>query len=68
MSDADPPRGRAGVPPPPKLPDLERPSPEEVIDGVPSTSDVVDDAQSADDIVGEQPTVDELLGDDHPPG
>jgi hypothetical protein len=40
------------VQPPPKLPEVDSPSPEEVLDSAPSTDDIVDG----------QPTVDEILG------
>jgi hypothetical protein len=54
----------AAVPESPKLPEVESPSSEEVLDGSPSTEEVVERAQPADEIVDQQPTVDELLGRD----
>ena len=64
MNDGDAQRGPAGVPPRPRLPDVDSPPPEDVLDAVPTTEDVVQDAQPAEEIVREQPSVDELLGDD----
>ena len=64
MTEPDAPRRRPGVPPPAKLPDVDSPPRDDVLDGVPSKEEVVEDAQSADEIVREQPSVDELLGDD----
>lgn len=52
------------VAPAPKLPDVESPPAEDVLEDAPSKEDVVEQAQSAEDIVDEQPSVDELLGRD----
>jgi hypothetical protein len=52
----------APVQPPPKLPEVESPSRDEVLGSVPTTEDVVERAQAADDIVDQQPTVDDILG------
>jgi hypothetical protein len=52
------------VPPPAKLPEVESPPPEEVLDAVESKDDVIERAQAPEEIVGEQPSVDELLGPD----
>ena len=51
----------AQVPSAPKLPEVESPPPEAVLDGVPSTGEIVEDAQAADEIIQQQPGVDELL-------
>ena len=67
MPDPDAPRRRPGVPPPARLPEVDSPPPDDVLDGVPSKEEVVEDAQAADEIVSEQPSVAELLGDDRPP-
>jgi hypothetical protein len=53
---------RFGVPPPPDLPALESPTPEDVLSGLPSKEQVIENAPSADEIVSGQPTVDQLLG------
>jgi hypothetical protein len=52
------------VPDAPKLPEVESPDADKVLDGVPSADEVVEHAQPADEIVDHQPTVDELLGRD----
>jgi hypothetical protein len=51
-------------PPTPKLPDIDSPPAENVLDGVPSKEEVVKNAVSAEEIVAGQPSVDELLGRD----
>ena len=61
-SDATPP----GVPDPPKLPEVDSPDKEKVLDGVPSADQVVERAQPADEIVDHQPSVDEVLGGERP--
>ena len=50
------------VPPAPKLPEVDSPPVEAVLDGVPSAEEIVEDATPADAIVDEQPSVDEILG------
>ena len=47
----------------PKLPDVDSPPPEGVLDGVPSKEEVVEQASTADEVIDEQPSVDEILGD-----
>jgi hypothetical protein len=64
MSDPADTPGRRDVPPLPKLPDIDSPPPEDVLDGVPAKEEVVEHAQSADEVVEEQPSVDEILGRD----
>jgi hypothetical protein len=64
MADSDDPSRDPGVPPAPKLPDVDSPPPEEVLDEVPAKEEVVKRARPADEIVEEQPSVDELLGRD----
>lgn len=59
MSD---PTETPAVQPPPKLPEVDSPPAEKVLDGVPSTDAVVEEAETAGDIVDRQPTVDEILG------
>jgi hypothetical protein len=55
----------SATPPPPKLPDIESPPAENLLDGVPSKEEVVAKAASAEEIVAGQPSVDELLGRNH---
>ena len=64
MADSDGPSRDPGVPPPPKLPDVESPPPEDVLDEVPPKDELVQRAQPADEIVEEQPSVEELLDRD----
>ncbi len=64
MSDPADAPGRRDWPPPPRLPQIERPPPEKVLDSVPSTDEVVESARSAAEIVDEQPSVDEIIGRD----
>jgi hypothetical protein len=52
MTDA--PRRPPDVPPPPTLPDVDSPPPEDVLDGVLSKDDIVEDATPVDEIVGER--------------
>jgi hypothetical protein len=52
------------VPAAPKLPEVDSPPADDVLDGVPSKEQVVDDAESADDVIAGQPSVDEILGRD----
>ena len=46
---------------PPKLPEVDSPPPEDVLEGVPSTEEIIKHAQAAEEIVEEQPSPDELL-------
>lgn len=64
MVDQDPPSGRPKVPRPPKLPDVESPAPDDVLDDVPPREEVVEQAQPSDEIIAEQPSVDELIDRD----
>jgi hypothetical protein len=64
MSDSADAPEPAGAPPPPKLPDVESPAPEDVLEGVPSKEEVVEQAEPVEDIVKDQPSVDEILGRD----
>ena len=57
MTDSPDPRA-------PKLPEVDSPPRDDVLDGVPSTDDVVEQAESADDVIAGQPSVDEILGRD----
>ncbi len=61
MSDSDPAPERHVPPATPKLPDVDCPPPENVLDGVPSTEEIIKRAQPAEEIVEEQPSVDELV-------
>jgi len=49
------------VPSSPRLPDVESPPAEDVIEDASSTEDIIEQAQSAEEIVQQQPDVDELL-------
>lgn len=64
MTDPADPARRLVVQPPPRLPDVDSPPAEDLLDGVPSKEVVVEDAQSSDEIVDAQPSVDELLDPD----
>jgi hypothetical protein len=64
MSDTADPSDLRNSPTPPKLPDVESPPPEHVLDGVPSKEEVVEHAQPAEEVVDGQPSVDEILGHD----
>jgi hypothetical protein len=46
----------------PKLPEVDSPSQQDVLDGVPSADQVIEDAEAADEVVKHQPSVDEILG------
>lgn len=61
--EVGPPDAPAGAPVP-KLPEVESPPAEDVLDDVPSKEDVVEQAQPAEEIVDDQPSVDDLLGRD----
>jgi hypothetical protein len=52
------------VPPPPKLPEIETESTDDILAGAPSTSEIVQAAEPAEDVIASQPGVDELLGRD----
>ncbi len=61
MSDSDPAPEGPVPPSTPKLPDVDSPPPEDVLDGVPSTEEIIERAQPADEIVEQQPSVEELV-------
>ena len=61
MAELKPDPPNRAVPPPTKLPEVESPTPEQVLEGAPSTDEIIERAQSAEEIVGEQPSPDELL-------
>jgi hypothetical protein len=63
MSESD---NRSSAPPAPKLPEVESPPPEDVLDSVPSREEIVEQAESAEKIVEAQPSPEELLGHDRP--
>jgi hypothetical protein len=50
-------------PPAPKLPEVDSPPAEAILDDVPSKDDVIEGAQPAEAVVEEQPSVREVLGD-----
>jgi hypothetical protein len=52
------------VPPPPKLPDVETESTDDILAGAPSPDEIVQAAEPAEDVIAAQPGVDELLGRD----
>jgi hypothetical protein len=52
------------VPPPPKLPDVEPESTDDILANAPSPEDIVQAAEPAEDVIASQPGVDELLGRD----
>jgi hypothetical protein len=54
------------VPETPKLPEVDSPDPEKVLDGVPSADEVVERAQPAEEVVDEEPSVDDILGRKRP--
>lgn len=62
------------VPPPPKLPEVESESTDDILAGAPSIDEIVEAAEPAEDVIASQPSVDELLGRDRdessssPPG
>ena len=60
MSEAD-------VPPPPKLPDVDSPDPDDVLGDVADTDEIVKDAESAEDILAGQPSVEDIIGHDREP-
>ena len=62
MSDPADPEAGPVVPPAPRLPGVDSPPPDGVLDGVPSTEEVVEQARTADEVIDEQPSVDEILG------
>jgi len=64
MSDSAEPQQPPAVQSQPKLPEVDSPPAEEVLDSVPSTDEVVKEARNVDEIVREQPTVDDLVGRD----
>jgi hypothetical protein len=52
------------VPPPPRLPDVEPESTDDILAGAPSPDEIVRAAEPAEDVIAAQPGVDELLGRD----
>jgi hypothetical protein len=64
MAGSDDPPRDPDVPPAPKLPDVESPPPEDVLDEVPPKEELVKRARPADEIIEEQPSVEELLDRD----
>jgi hypothetical protein len=52
------------VPPPPKLPEVEPESTDDILAHAPSTDEIVEAAEPAEDVIAAQPGVDELLGRD----
>ncbi|HET6510131.1 MAG TPA: hypothetical protein VFG42_25290 [Baekduia sp.] len=52
------------VPPPPKLPDVETESTDDILARAPSPEEIVEAAEPAEDVIASQPGVDELLGRD----
>src|SRR5829696_5845042 len=64
MADSDDPSRDPAVPAPPKLPEVDSPPPEDVLDEVPPKEELVKRARPADEIVEEQPSVEELLDRD----
>lgn len=52
------------VPPPPKLPEIESESTDDILAAAPSTEEIVESAESAEDVIAAEPSVDELLGRD----
>ena len=64
MADSDDQSRDPDVPLAPKLPGVESPPPEDVLDEVPPKEELVERARPAGEIVEEQPSVDELLDRD----
>ena len=64
VADQNDPSRRPEVPTPPKLPDVESPAAEDVLDGVPPREKIVEQTQPSDEIIAEQPGVDELVDRD----
>jgi hypothetical protein len=52
------------LPPPPKLPDVEPESTDDILARAPSPDEIVQAAEPAEDVIASQPGVDELLGRD----
>ena len=48
----------------PRLPRVDSPPAEDVLEDVPSKDEIVEEAPSRDEVVEEQPGVDEILGSD----
>src|SRR3954465_4383284 len=64
MSDSDKAQSPLTTPPAPKLPTIESPPPEGVLEDVPSKDDVIKGVPAPDEVVERQPGVDEILGRD----
>ncbi len=60
MSHPNVPSAGPGAPEP-KLPDVDSPPPEDILDSLPSKEEIVERAQSAQEIIEQQPDPDELL-------
>lgn len=58
----------APVPPPPKLPEIDTESTDDILAHAPSTDEIVEAAEPAEDVIASQPGVDELLGRDRDDG
>lgn len=52
------------VPPPPKLPEIDTESTDDILARAPSPEEIVQAAEPAEDVIASQPGVDELLGRD----
>jgi len=61
MSNSDNPQPDHAVPPPSKLPDVDSPPPDQVLEEVASKEEIIEAAESADEILKHQPSVAELL-------
>ena len=61
MTDSDAASGRRAGPTPAKLPDVDSPPPEDILESVPSKEEIIEHAQSAEEIVEQQPSPDDLL-------
>jgi len=64
MADSEDPSRDPAVTETPKLPEVDSPPPEDVLDEVPPKEELVKRARPADEIVEEQPSVEELLDRD----
>jgi hypothetical protein len=56
------------TPPPPKLPEIEQESTDDILAAAPSIDEIITAAEPVDDVLAAQPSVDELLGRDRPGG
>jgi hypothetical protein len=64
MSDSNPAPDPRDVPRAPKLPQIDSPPPEDVLESVPSPQEIIEEAQSVEEIVKQQPSPEDLLGND----